>query len=354
MFLQCMMLCIIYSAHAQNSRQIKCKYSIGPFAWSYSYCGIKKACCFIDSNWKCIDTIGDAWSISYRCKFHERSKSHNKTTTTRHLMNTTTLPAYMKTTYNRRQRNRNMNRMNIGQNSDKTLRTNILSRRFPRYIRSTTEYRYSEYEPTSEVNLFRILPAVIVVAMVIFVCVCCCLNNDRKQRRMRLKNRRRLQQSRALQQTNEQQQFSVIGLYYDNGNAVAGVTYPRTQLSYGADLERLINSTSGCSASLPTVNPPAYEAIINNGNKTAIDSYNPRTYTGDVEKRHTQHIPNNGTVFTFIDDTKYIPTVSPPAYEDIMKENAAAIVSYNPGTHTQDNEERLANYIANDGTVTHL
>ncbi|VDI46531.1 Hypothetical predicted protein [Mytilus galloprovincialis] len=134
---------------------------------------------------------------------------------------------------------------------------------------------------------------------------------------MRLKNRRRLQQSRALQQTNEQQQFSVI-------------------------------------ASLPTVNPPAYEAIINNGNKTAIDSYNPRIYTGDVEKRHTQHIPNNGTVFTFIDDTKYIPTVSPPAYEDIMKENAAVIVSYNSGTHTHDNEERLANYIANDGTVTHL
>lgn len=47
--------------------------------------------------------------------------------------------------------------------------------------------------------------------MIIFVCVCCCLNNDRKQRKMRLKNRRRLQQSRALQQTNEQQQFSVIG-----------------------------------------------------------------------------------------------------------------------------------------------
>ncbi|CAG2254316.1 unnamed protein product [Mytilus edulis] len=204
----CMMLCIIYSAHAQNSRQIKCKYSIGPFAWSYSYCGIKKACCFIDSNWKCIDTI----------------------------------------------------------------------------------------------DVYLLTP----------------------------------------------------GLYYDNGNTAAGVAYPRTQLSYGADLERLINSTSDCSASLPTVNPPAYEAIINNGNKTAIDSYNPRTYTGDVEKRHTQHIPNNGTVFTFIDDTKYIPTVSPPAYEDIMKENAAAIVSYNPGTHTQDNEERLANYIANDGTVTHL
>ncbi|VDI38037.1 Hypothetical predicted protein, partial [Mytilus galloprovincialis] len=266
----------------------------------------------------------------------------------------TTLPAYIKTTYNRRQRNRSMNRMNIGQNSDKTLRTKIQSRGFPRYIRSTTEYRYSDYEPSSKENLFRILPAVILVAMIIFLCVCCCIKNDMKQRKMRLKNRRLLQQSRALQQTNEQQQFSVIGLYYDNGNAAAGVAYPRTQLSYGADLERLINSSSDCSASLPTVNPPAYEAIINNGNKTAIDSYNPRTYTGDVEKRHTQHIPNNGKLFTFIDDTKYIPTVSPPAYEDIMKENAAAIVSYNPGTHTQDNEEKLANYIANDGTVTHL
>lgn len=96
-------------------------------------------------------------------------------------------------------------------------------------------------------------------------------------------------------------------------------------------MERLINSISDCSASLPTVNPPAYEAIIN-GNTTAIDSYNQRTYTGDVEKRNAHHIPNNGTLF--LDNTKYIPTVSPPAYEEIMKENAAGIVLYNPGTHT--------------------
>ncbi|VDI28112.1 Hypothetical predicted protein [Mytilus galloprovincialis] len=77
----------------------------------------------------------------------------------RHLMNTTTSRAYSKTTYNRRQRTTTMNRLNVGRHFDKTLRTNIQSRGFPIYTRSTTEYRYTEYEPTSEENLFRILPA---------------------------------------------------------------------------------------------------------------------------------------------------------------------------------------------------
>ncbi|CAC5370184.1 unnamed protein product [Mytilus coruscus] len=360
MFLQLMMLCIIYSVHAQKSRQTECKHSIGPFASYYSYCGIMKACCFINSKWKCIETFGeyDNWYILHKCKFYERSTSYNKimttrhlmnTTTlpayikttynrrqrttnmnrinigrnfdkilrstsynkimtTRHLMNTTTLPAYIKTTYNRRQRTRNMNRMNIGRNFDKTLRRNTQSRGFSRYIRSTTGYRYTEYLPSQEENLFRILPAAIVVSMLIFFC----------------KTYTTIKGHGVVQLKNELQHYRIIGLYHANGNAAAGVAYTRTQLKYGADLERLINSTPDCSASLPTVHPPAYEDIINR-NKTAIDSYNPTTRTGDVEDRKTHHILNNSTITYLLDDTKYIPTVSPPTYDDILKENAAGI-----------------------------
>ncbi|XP_052076412.1 uncharacterized protein LOC127714399 [Mytilus californianus] len=352
MFLKCMMLCIIYSVYAQKSRQTECKYRMnGLFAYHY-YCEIMKACCLIDSKWKCIETIGeydmyDAWYISHRCKFHERSTSNNKTMTARAKKKTDTTPAYIKTTHNRRQRQRtrNRSRMNIRRNFHKTIGINTQSRGFSRYIRSTTGYRHTEYTPSPEENLFRILPAAIVVAMIIFFCVCCCVYDDMKQHKMRLKNRIRIQQSRALQLTNEQQHYRVIGLYYDNGNAAACVAYPRMQLEYGADLEMLINSTPDCTASLSTDNPPAYEDMIN-GNTTAIDTYNPRTHAGDVEERNTHHIPNNSTITDLLDDTKYLPTVSPPAYEDIMKGNAAEIVSYNPRTRTQDKEERLANYIA--------
>lgn len=76
-------------------------------------------------------------------------------------------------------------------------------------------------------------------------------------------------------------------MYYEDGNAAAGVAYPRMQLDYKADLERLINSTSNCAASLLSVNPPAYENIIN-GNTNAIDSYNPLLI--HIIQGHTQEM----------------------------------------------------------------
>ncbi|XP_052076419.1 uncharacterized protein LOC127714403 isoform X4 [Mytilus californianus] len=274
MFLQLMMLCIIYSTHAQKSWQTVCKHNA---TGSYYYCGIMKECCYINGKLKCLGTIGEfgSWYIPRKCNVYKRSTSYYKTTTPRHLMKTTTLPAYIKTTYNRRRRTRNMNRMTI--------------RRI----------------------------GVIVVAMIIIICMCCSVYNDRKQHKMRLRNRRRRQQSRALQLTNEQQHYRIIGLYYVNGNAAAVVASPRTQLEYGADWERLVNSTQNGTTSIPTDNPPAYENIIN-GNTAAIDSYHPRTHTRDDEERNTNYIPNNGTITNLPDDTRYIPTNNPPPYEDIM------------------------------------
>ncbi|XP_052076416.1 uncharacterized protein LOC127714403 isoform X1 [Mytilus californianus] len=311
MFLQLMMLCIIYSTHAQKSWQTVCKHNA---TGSYYYCGIMKECCYINGKLKCLGTIGEfgSWYIPRKCNVYKRSTSYYKTTTPRHLMKTTTLPAYIKTTYNRRRRTRNMNRMTI-----RRIGTNTQSRGFPRYTRSTTGYRYTEYTLSSKEQLFTILPAVIVVAMIIIICMCCSVYNDRKQHKMRLRNRRRRQQSRALQLTNEQQHYRIIGLYYVNGNAAAVVASPRTQLEYGADWERLVNSTQNGTTSIPTDNPPAYENIIN-GNTAAIDSYHPRTHTRDDEERNTNYIPNNGTITNLPDDTRYIPTNNPPPYEDIM------------------------------------
>ncbi|CAC5370187.1 unnamed protein product [Mytilus coruscus] len=116
-------------------------------------------------------------------------------------------------------------------------------------------------------------------------------------------------------------------MYHDNGNSAACIAYPKTQVGCRNGWERLDNSTSDNDTETnlpddttytPTVNPPAYEDIINR-NTAAIVSCNPRTYKEDDEERIANSTVNYGIVTNLSDDTTSIPTVNPPGYEDIIK-----------------------------------
>lgn len=153
------------------------------------------------------------------------------------------------------------------------------------------------------------------LAVIISCCLSCCRYYMRNENAKKLKNIRRIQQSRSLQPTNEQLQYRIIGLYRDNGNSAAFIAYPKTQDGHRIGGERLDNCTSDNDTQInlpdestytPTNNPPAYEDIINR-NAAAIASFNSRTHKVVDEKR-----------LAISDDSTSIPKVNPPAYEDII------------------------------------
>ncbi|XP_063413943.1 uncharacterized protein LOC134696205 [Mytilus trossulus] len=116
----------------------------------------------------------------------------------------------------------------------------------------------------------------------------------------------RLQQSRTVRPISEQTQYRILDLYHDNGNSAAIIANPETQ--------------GGC---------------LNDGE---------RLDTSTLEN-------NNGDYLQ--DDTTYTPTVNPPAYEDIINRNVAAIDSVDPRTHRSVDVEGLANStISNDYVTT--
>lgn len=92
-----------------------------------------------------------------------------------------------------------------------------------------------------------------------------------------------------------------------------------------------------------------------NGNSAAFIS-NPETQGGCLnggERLDTSTLENDNGCF-LPDDTTYTPTVNPPAYEDIINRNAATIVSVDPRTHTSVDVEGLANSTINNSYVTNL
>ncbi|OPL32689.1 hypothetical protein AM593_05251, partial [Mytilus galloprovincialis] len=159
---------------------------------------------------------------------------------------------------------------------------------------------------------------VVPLAVTISCCLSCCRYYMRNENAKKLKNIRRFQQSRTSQPTNEQLQYRIIGLYHDNGNSAALIAYPETHISCRNGLESVANSTSSNdietnfpddTAYTPTLNPPAYEDIINRKTATNV-SFDPR--------KHTVVDVHNGALTNLADGTTSIPTENPPAYEDII------------------------------------
>ncbi|VDI46530.1 Hypothetical predicted protein [Mytilus galloprovincialis] len=170
----------------------------------------------------------------------------------------------------------------------------------------------------TETNSAAIAAIVLPFAVTISCCLSCCRYYMRNKNAKKLKNIRRFQQSRTSQLTNEQLQYRIIGLYHDDGNSAACIAYPETYIESRNGWKSVANSTSGNdtetnfpddTAYTPTLNPPAYEDIIN-PNTAANVSSDPRT--------HTVVDVHNGAVTNLADGTTSIPKENPPAYEDII------------------------------------
>lgn len=184
-----------------------------------------------------------------------------------------------------------------------------LSRGPSRYISRRTGYTINTYSTENSdetISSGTIVAIVISLVFIISCCMSCCRCYVRNKNAKKLKIIR-IQQSRTIRPTNEQSQYRIMGLYHDNGNSAAFISYPKTQ--------------DGCR---------------NGGERLDIST---------LENDNEAYLP---------DDTTYTPNVNPPAYQDIINRNAAAIVSVNPRTHTAVDEERLANSTINIGAVTNL
>ncbi|XP_063414563.1 uncharacterized protein LOC134696623 [Mytilus trossulus] len=172
----------------------------------------------------------------------------------------------------------------------------------------------------TETNSGAIAAIVLPFAVTISCCLSCCRYYMRNKNAKKLKNIRRFQQSRTSQLTNEQLQYRIIGLYHDNGNSPAIISNPETQTGCRNGWKSLANATSGNdsetnfpndTAYTPTLNPPAYEDIINRNTAAKLNvSSDPRT--------HTVVDVHNGAVTNLADDTTSIPKENPPAYKDII------------------------------------